>query len=557
MAAQPPQPPAAPPQDVLWLVLKITAAHGHTREAAKATLASSELRRDATLLSYILNVKTRYGTLLAHTVRRGDMNRVLELLAVAASAHTAPAARQALLNPEHGPLLSLCQDAAMLQSLLGAGARLRVVDGQSDELESALSSYRGAPAVVAALLASLGAGDREALITRRDQNGQSLLSRARDGATARVLLDAGATGLAADGGPDDFDRVTSEDRDGSPGVLAAMLAALGDEERRARVARTPDEHGRTLLMGAVSGVDAQALLDAGAELDAVDDFGADAFNFSLYHPLNEHPLEAAEASVLSTLLCALGSARARRKRVTHLDDDGRTLLMHVSSDADARTLLDAGARAHVWDVDNDGNDALWHAVHRDDHLDCNLLPVLLEAMAAERSDEAVRKRVNRLDGEERTLLMYAYTAEDVRALLIAGADVRARDRKGHDAIWYVNELPSRHNFVEYQFKKLEVLLTALTAIERRQMVRDCSLFFVSLALYSRDELVDLQFLVRQGLDVTACWEDGRYLFSYIATELGRRAQPLLEMLLGQLGDTERQAVMQRPDIMAALAHGAS
>lgn len=383
-AASPAHPPpaamAALPwdhPDTLQRVLVLTAAHGHTREVTVATLALPDLHHDAELLGWIIHAKTRHNgeTLVARAVRRGDRARVVELLAACPT----PAARHAVLNPPVGPLLSLCQDAETVQYLLAQGARLPVVDGKSGELRSAVAFVK--PAAVAELLASLDDVVREALVKRRDQSGGSLLSSARDAAMARVLLDAGASGPAGGGGRDDFDRHAGEDRDGAPGVLAAMLAALGDEARRARVARR-DKDGRTLLMGAISGVDVQALLDAGAELDAVDDSGFDVFDCSVSPICNNH-LQAGEESALAALLRALGS-KARRQRVIRLDGDGRSLLMYVSSNGDARALLRAGARAHVWDVDNDGNDALWHAVHRDDLMGCDLLPVLLAAMTSER-----------------------------------------------------------------------------------------------------------------------------------------------------------------------------
>jgi ankyrin repeat protein len=391
---------------------------------------------------------------------------------------------------------------------------------------------------------------REALVTRRDQSGRSLLSRAGNAAMAQALLDAGASGLAVGGGRDDFDRLAGEDRDGVPDVLAAMLAALDDDDeaRRARVARV-DADGRTLLMGAISGVDVQALLDAGAELDAVDNFGFDAFDFSVSPICNNHDFKAGEESVLAALLRALGSDDARRQRMTRLDSNGRSLLMNVSSDGDARALLNAGARARVWDVDNDGNDALWHAVHRDDPMGCDFLPVLLVAMTATRSVEAVSTRVNRGDKTERTLLMHARTGEDAQALLDAGANVRATDRKGHDAIWYVGELPNTSP--DRDFDKLKVLLLALRSGERRQRVSDNSIVFVSFAVWG-DATTNLQFLVEQGLDVHARWADGCDLFLYIATKHGCRAQPLLDVLLEKLGPNAREAVMQRVDIQAAL-----
>ena len=541
-----------PPPDVLWQVLQYVAAHGHTREVAMVTLAARDLHHDAELLGQIIHVKTRHGeTLLARAVRRSDRARVVELLAACPS----PATRRTVLNlPDScGRLLFLCQDAEMVQYLLGQGARLPiVVDGQSDEFNSALSSYSPCkPAAVAALLASLDDGVREALLKRRDQYGRSVLWRAGDAAMAQVLLDAGASGLANGGGRDDFDHFAGAEREGAPGVLAAMLAALDDEVRRALVLRR-DEEGHTLLMGAISGVDVQALLDAGAELDAMSNFGGDAFDSAVAPIYNNHAFKAGEESALATLLRALGSKATRRERVTRLNNDGRSLLMRVSSDGDAQALLDAGARARVWDVDNDGNDALWHTVHRDDFMNCGFLPMLLAAMTAERSVEAVSTRVNRRDEDRRTLLMYTRTAEDAQALLGAGADVRLRDREGRDAIWYVNELGA--DFIEDQFKKLKVLLLALHSGERQQRVSDNSMFFVSLALYGRDELVDLQFLVDQNLDVGAEDVDERDVFLYVASKRGCHAQPLLDVLLTALGSQEeREAVMQRDDIQAALA----
>ena len=536
-----------PPPDVLWQVLQYVAAHGHTREVAMVTLAARDLHHDAELLGWIIHAKTHHHgeTLVARAVRRGDRARVVELLAACPT----PAARRAVLNPPVGHLLSLCQDAETVQYLLAQGARLPVVDGQSGELRSAVTYSFGKPAAVAELLASLDDVVREALVKRRNQSGWSLLSSARDAAMALVLLDAGASGLADGGGHDDFDRHAGEERDGAPGVLAAMLAALDDEARRARVARR-DEDGRTLLMGAISGVDVQALLDAGAELDAISNFGGDAFDFSVNLIWNNYVFKAGEESALAALLHALGSDDARRQRVIRLDGDGRSLLMYLSSDGDARALLRAGAQAHVWDVDNDGNDALWHAVHRDDLMGCDLLPVLLAAMTSERSVEAVHTRVNRLDKDLRTLLMHSRTGEDAQALLDAGANLRLRDRKGHDAIWYVNELGS--DCVEYQFQKLKVLLLALDDDERQQRMAVDSMFFASLALLG-DAKDSLQFLVDQGLNVNSRWADGCDLFLYVATKHGCDAQPLLDVLLHKRGPQEREAVMQRAEIQAALA----
>lgn len=98
---------------------------------------------------------------------------------------------------------------------------------------------------------------------------------------------------------------------------------------------------------------ATLLLEADADLRAVDGDGCDAF---------DHAVDSRDGSILETLLASLGS-NACCARVNRRDNaTGGTLLMRARSSGHVRALLDAGAVVRA--VDNAGRDAFVHAGER-------------------------------------------------------------------------------------------------------------------------------------------------------------------------------------------------
>jgi len=326
--------------------------------------------------------------------------------------------------------------------LLDGGAHLAGVDLEGlDAFSHAMTTQNGyvyQSSVLEELLAALPSDKarRERVNSVDEQDCSSLLVMSRNASDVRALLRAGADPCAVDeDGHDAFWHALHIEYDFVDGfeenpesIIAMLLAALHPKKaRRARVNLQEDDSGTTPLMLAYSGDDAQAMLDAGAEPRAVTDDGLDALDVAM---------ENDNVDVARVILHALGSV-GQRVRVNRADDDGRTLLMICNDNNMATMLLDAGADVRA--VDGNGDDALDHAVVSDDEDDNgdSVFTVLLASLGA----KARRARVNRRDATTGgTLLMRARSSGHVRALLDAGADVRAVDNAGQDAFIYAARL---------------------------------------------------------------------------------------------------------------------
>jgi len=423
---------------VLWLVMKITAAHGHTKEVAKVLVCGTDLRHDAVLLGYVRAVVSKPPhhsgrTLFERAVKRGDCARASEILA--ACPHNA--ARAALLagSETYSTPFSRMLNASdcdysgpMALLLLDSGATVT-----TSSLSAAAST--GRRAILEAQLAVLARGTDEARL--RVLNGGSgtsvfthIFDRGRrfklSAAAIPLLLSAGADPLATtyDGEFDAFDACVFKSNSG--GVLAALLDALSSDEVRHDRVNQSDGEGRTLLMRAFTSEHARLLLRAGADVYAVDDEGRDVFD----HALREDE-DGRWPDTVEVLLAALRNKTERRERATRANEEGLTLLMRADGGTHAQALLDAGA--DVWAVDADGHDALWHAQDLEHEYDstAKCVPELVAALG--RRHRAARERVNRADEDGVTPLMRARCARDARALLDAGADVEAVDDKEHNA----------------------------------------------------------------------------------------------------------------------------
>jgi ankyrin repeat protein len=249
-----------------------------------------------------------------------------------------------------------------------------------------------------------------------------LLCRARSGEVALLLLDAGADPLAIAGefDNDDGDALDSAVTNDRADVLAVLLGALRDDSsvtgsddgsddekriltRQERV-NTANPDGTALLMASRSGSVARLLVEAGADVLALDKGGRDAFDTAVAND---------RADVLGVLLEALPDDVS----VNSAYNTGRTLLMAARSVAVTQQLLDAGADPTA--VDSEGRDALEHAVGRGH---APVVTTLLGHLGV----DAARARVCRDGGSDGSLMSRVHTSlsahpEVAAAVRAAGA----------------------------------------------------------------------------------------------------------------------------------------
>ena len=548
-------------------VLLFMAASGYTHEAARATIATPDLRHDAELLSRVARVAPRRQpgrTLLRAAIERDDVARVAELLAACPT----PAFRRELL--EHHEALHrggyrFGRSAAMVRCLLDAGANPAAVGAA--EIQSIVSA--GNTAVLAELLPALGSEERRGLL--REQ-----LVWATSGAMAQLLLDNGADVHAVSNerfGRDAFYFAAQGD---SPEVMDVLLAALGSAEARRETINRVDADGRTLLMNIQYGSDEVALhlIAAGADVSYTDHEGHDAVWHEVFWDKSVRVV---------TFLAALGSD-ARWASVNRADAHGRTPLMYARSLAVAQALLDAGADVNavvapgrnedeqgrtplmyacspVWyscslavaqallaagadvsAIDSEGHDAVWHAAAQGDDEAKGLMSTLLAALG---SDDARRASWNQKDEQARSLLSRAckYNSDGAQALLVAGADVNP------DAVLYAaqNER-SDGNLVS-------TLLAALGSDDARRAAANVTDEFGCTPLMHACErsIAVARLLLSAGADVNAVDNEGHDAVWYAVAEDRRERDEkehddLVSVLLAALGsDDARRASLDRVD----------
>ena len=568
-------------------VLIYVAAAGHTREAARATLATPDLRHDPELLSRIVHVATREKrcyewcppgcfpkpglTLLDNAVKRDNTARAAELLAACPT----PAFRRELL--EHHEALHrggrrFGRSAAMVRCLLDAGANPAAV-GAAD-IQSIVSA--GNTAVLAELLPALGSAEERRELVRNQ------LVWATSGAMAQLLLDNGADVHAVNnerwGGSDAFYFAAQGD---SPEVMDVLLAALGSAEARRETINRVDADGHTLLMTVQRRNSDEValqlmarLIAAGADVNLTDRGGHDAVWHEVFWDKSVR---------ISTLLAALGSDDARWASVNRADAHGRTPLMYARSPAVAQALLDAGADvnavvapgrnedeqgrtplmyacsplmyacslavaqallaagADVSAIDSEGHDAVWHAAAQGDDEAKGLVSTLLVALG---SDDARRASWNQKDEQARSLLTRAckYNSDGAQALLVAGADVNS------DAVLYAAQNERRGGNL------VSTLLAALGSDDARRAAANVTDEFGCTPLMHACErsYAVARLLLSAGADVNAVDNEGHDAVWYAAEDRRRRDKPehddLVFVLLAALGsDDARRASLDRVD----------
>jgi ankyrin repeat protein len=176
---------------------------------------------------------------------------------------------------------------------------------------------------------------------------------------------------------------------------------------------------------------AQALLDAGADVNAKDNSG---------RPVLIHAVTGGRFNSSKIINPELVKALlAKGANVNGRDSEGRTALMELmdrvpfySSSEANQVLLDKGADVNA--SDNKGKTVLMYALVNLTHV-----KQLLNKGA----------KVNATDHQGRTALMSAIsTPEVVQALLDNGADVNVRDNKGWTALMLAEEAPNNEKVVE-------------------------------------------------------------------------------------------------------------
>ena len=516
-------------------VLIYVAAAGHTREAARATLATPDLRHDPELLSRIAHVATReikcYRwcppgcfpkpglTLLGNAVKRDNTARAAELLAACPT----PAARRELLEAHaaryRASPLRFGTSAEMVRLMWHAESSPPAVDVATVHALVFLDHTDA----LAELLAALDSVERCRELVRSE------LAYAKTGAMAQLLLDAGADVHAArDLSPLAHGDAATWDAFGvaleleSPEMLEVVLAALGSADARFERVNRLDARGRPSIMLAQYDALVPTLLAAGADVHAVD-------NTVLFHCAGMRHRSVA------TLLAAMSSDDVRRATVNLADSEGVTPLMRVHDSANALALLAAGADVRA--LDNEGRDAVWHELHADRVYGStsDLIATLLAAMG---TDDARRESVNRANADGVTPLMLVRYLDYAQALLAAGADVSTLDSEGHDAVWHVLD-------GDYGSGLIATLLAAMSSDDaRRESVNRADADGVTPLMLVRD-LDDAQALLAAGADASVLDNQGR---DAVWHAVGYHEHDVTAALLAAMdSDDARRESVNRPD----------
>ena len=517
----------APPRhhpDTWRNVLRVMAASGFTREAARATVATPDLRHDPELLARIARVEARGArysayrgqTLLSAAIARDDVARAAELLAACPTpefrAEVLAAHEAAHEAPQYGLTCLFGNSAAMVRCMLDAGARTTAVDAA----QFRKYVHLGYTTALAELLPALGPAEvRRSLVCGE-------LERAQSGAMARLLIEFGAD-THGDVWQTAFSRATRRGSPCSYEVVEVLLAALGSDDARREAVNRMDEDGCTPLMHVTSDAVALSLIAAGADTSAVDVQGRDA----VWHAVGKK-----EHSLVSTLLAALGSDDARRAAVNRTDEHGINALMRDTGSDLAQVLLAAGADAS--NVDRHGHDAVWHAAKR---WRFNNVSTLLAALG---SNDARRASVTRADNDGVTALMITGGVDAAQALLAAGADVSAVDAYGRNAVWHAAGRSSP--------PLVSTLLAALGSDNARRATAMRADDWGVTALMRVRCPEDAQALLAAGADVHATDEEGRDAVAY-ASDLSYfyKGCFIATLLAGMASDDERRASANRVD----------
>ena len=237
-------------------------------------------------------------------------------------------------------------------------------------------------------------------------------------------------------------------------------------------------NGNTALINAICDKDtkiALALIDAGADINAIDNFS---------NPALIHACLWGDKNVTSAFIAAGAIIDARNKY-------DQTALMHAASKGHTDTalaLIKAGADVNA--TDQDGNTALIHAALKR-YTDTAL------ALIAKGAD------INATNHSGHTALIYARLSgyiDTALALIAKGADIKATNKSYTDL---VSDLIATHlvEKIQPKFKKIECLLGQDTsihsmkdlAIKRKKQLND-----FSSALYR--SLDDLKLLPAMHID---------------------------------------------------------
>jgi ankyrin repeat protein len=280
------------------------------------------------------------------------------------------------------------------------------------------SAARADEAAGGRLCAEFGAGLDHGLASAPDslQLNNYLFEAARKGCVSELqrLLKAGATRLSRN--RDGETALAVAARAGREPVVSALLAGAASQERRQ--IDMPDAHGSTPLMLAIHfgrSATARALIDAGADVGAINAIGETALAEAAY---------AADADIGALLLKKGADPRA-------LDRYGKSPICYAAARGATTlvaALLDAGVDVNAR-YGGDLTALMWAAGFSD-------LTPAAAAVATARLLISRGAKLDLVDDRGRSALMIAAGLnrfETARTLLEAGADRGLRDKSGKTA----------------------------------------------------------------------------------------------------------------------------